>query len=311
MRYIFIVQADALGGRPSPVLNKTERAFREAGKAERTIFAYAENAAEAGDMAACFSEKYGSECMIFVCGAMEAVHECAAALSGSDTPMAVLPLGKGFGFASKLYGRETDAETAADRLGLFSGSPAVQIRRIDLGKCCGSIFIDRISFGFDGVREERSEKLRSKMHIGRSASSKLGFAAALAGNKKYALRADISVSSTANGITRKYPIRRDILFSQIVVSNDALPPSADERGSFKLSLTLPCNFVQLCNVAPMYKMGVEDISDMVRIYRTEGGSFSSPDGEKFPIELDGRLVMTSCAEFSVIPKALRLCLPLK
>lgn len=314
MKYIFIINISDGSEQEHAVLQDIENAFIENGRSDSFITEYITEAHTAFSLAKCYTEKYGGDCIIFACGGICTVHEAANALAHTDTPLCVLPLGKTGDIAAKLYGAGFGIYSAAEQLGLLDGSPKMKIRRIDLGKCCGEYFISSISLGFDSTVRRRSEKLSEKHPKAAPLSDKLSFAASLMGNKKYSVYGNFLVSHTANGITRRYPLTKTMEHTLIAITNSGwcgsfcpAPNAVLNDGLLEMAVSEPCNFAEICAVAPMYKKGVADISGKVRYYTVIKGEFTSSDGDPFPIIMDGRQLITEKAEISTEQKVLKIC----
>lgn len=314
MKYIFIINISEGSEKEHAVFQDIENAFIENGRPDSFITEYITEEKSARALAKGYSEKYGADCIIFACGGIGTVHEAANALAHTDTPLGVLPLGKTGDIAAKLYGAKSGIYSAAEQLGLLEASPKMKIRRVDLGKCCGEYFISSVSLGFDSTVRRRSERITKKLPKAAPLSEKLGFAASLAGNKKYSVYANFLVSHTANGITRRYPLTKTLEHTLIAVTNSGwcgrfcpAPNAVLNDGLLEMAVAEPCNFAEVCAAAPMYRKGVADISGKVRYYSVIKGEFTSSDGKPFTILLDGRETVTEKAEISVENKALKLC----
>lgn len=104
MQYIFIVNSN--------IHKKRKRALEKAVAAlpsdlrNKSKIVYTEHSDHAEELAVSFSDRYGSECIIFACGGDGTVHEIANALAFRNSPMAVIPLGTGNDFARTVYPKE-------------------------------------------------------------------------------------------------------------------------------------------------------------------------------------------------------------
>lgn len=316
MKYIFIVNPVSGGGKNIGLIDDIETAFAEKGKSDRFVKKYTEYKGHAREIASEYSEKYGKDCIIVACGGDGTVHECANGLAYTETPLAVLPMGSGNDFSAKLYEPKCSPYTVAEELGFLSAAPKMRIRSIDMGKCNGSYFVGVMSMGFDTSVEVYADKISRKIPKAAPLAYKLGLAAALPGKKKFSVNADISVQSTANGRTRRYPIRRRLDFTLIAVCNSGFygggfcpsPDAVLNDGLFEMCIASPCSFADICYIAPMYKKGVAaEISRKVKLITVLGGKFTSTDGKPFVINCDGENMVSDCAEFSIEHKSLRLC----
>ncbi|MBO4928122.1 MAG: hypothetical protein J5379_07735 [Clostridiales bacterium] len=126
MQYIFIVNSNIHKRRKKAL----EKAVRElpADFRNKSEIVYTERSNHAEELAVTYSEKYGSECLIFACGGDGTVHEVANALAFRNSPMAVIPLGTGNDFARTIYSKEQ----YKDPLSILKKLANPGIRSIDL-----------------------------------------------------------------------------------------------------------------------------------------------------------------------------------
>ena len=312
MKYIFIVNAFSGDGEHLSVILDIEEAFISSGRQDSFITEYITKAEEARTLAAAYSGKYGSGCVIFVCGDDETVHETAAALAYTDTAMGVIPIDGIWGdFASKVYDSKTAAVTAAEELGLLSGSPKFKVRRIDMGRCNGEYFLNTVTMGLDGAAAEIAGKLPEKLS---AVSDKLGFAAAVLKDKKYKLNASLHMVKVINGRLRRFTVSREMDFTFAAVTNTGYSCgncpsqfSVLNDGVFEMLLVLPCNFAQVFALLPMYKKGAADAAGSVKLLTVRGAEFSAPDDSEFIICVDGVYKSVRSVNISVEKRALKIC----
>lgn len=101
MQYVFIVNAN--------IHKKRKKAFDKAiaelpyDVRSKTEVAYTEYENHAESLAVTYSERYGSECIIFACGGDGTVHEVANALAFRTSPMGIIALGTCNDFARSVY----------------------------------------------------------------------------------------------------------------------------------------------------------------------------------------------------------------
>ena len=323
MKYIFIINKPAGGGKFLPLLDETESAFFAEGKADRLEYYYTSAKGDAQRMSAEFSAKYGKDCIIIACGGDGTIHECANGLAHTETPLAFLPFGSGNDFSKKIYGKDADAYTAASALGLISGKPKFKVRNIDLGKVNFSdgtteYFNGIMSLGFDTRVEQLADKISRRAPFAAPAAYKLGLGYCLfAEDKKYIINTEFHICNKTENGTRRYTIKRKLAYTLIAVCNSSYygggycpaPEAKLNDGIFETIIAEPCNFAEICNLAPKYRMGVADISSKIHKITLTGGRFSASAGKEFTVNLDGENKVTESAEFSVDHKALKLCTP--
>lgn len=312
MKYIFIVGIFSGGGEQLPVILDIQDAFIREGKGGSFITEYVTKAEEVRPLALAYSEKYGSGCVIFICGDNGAVHEAAAALAETETPLGIIPMDEdSCDLASKIYSGKTTAHFAAETLGLLSGSPKFKIRRIDMGMCCGEYFVNSVTMGLDGAAVKYAEKLPERLH---GVSDKLGFAAAVLGDKRFKLNASLHLVKEINGRVRRFTVNREMSFMYAAVTNSGYcgsycpsKYSVLNDGIFEMLLVLPGNFAEVFALLPMYRKGVADAAENVKLLTVRGAEFSSAEGSGFTVSIDGKYRNVSSADISVKKKALKIC----
>lgn len=310
MKYIFIVGVFSGDGEQLPVILDIQDAFIREGK--RFITEYVTKPSEVRPLAAAYSEKFGSGCVIFICGDNEAVHEAAAALAETDTPLGVIPMDESScDLAAKLYSGRKTAHFAAESLGLLSGSPKFTVRKIDMGTCCGEYFVNSVTMGLDGAAVKYAEKLPERLQ---GVSDKLGFAAAVLGDKKFKLNASLHIVKEINGRIRRFTVNREMNFMYAVITNSGYCGSycpskfsVLNDGLFEMLLVLPGGFTDVFSLLPMYKMGVADAAKNVKLLTVRGAELSAADGSEFIVSIDGKYKKVSSADISVKKKALKIC----
>lgn len=126
MKYIFIVNANIHKKRRKAFDRAIQRLHSDIRK--RSIVEYTQYEHHAEQLAVEYSEKYGSECIIFAVGGDGTVHEIANALAFRNSPMGVIPLGTGNDFARSVYPKELYKKP----LSLLDYVEQVNIKPIDL-----------------------------------------------------------------------------------------------------------------------------------------------------------------------------------
>ena len=323
MKYIFIINSSAGGGKYLPLLDEIKKSFSDEKKAEKLVFYYTAEKGDARRLSAEFSDKFGKNCLIIACGGDGTVHECANSLAHTETPLAFLPFGTGNDFARKIFGKDADAREAAAILGLTTGKPGFRIRNIDLGNVAFSdgtseYFNGIMSLGFDTRVEQVADKISRRAPLVSAASYKLGLGYCLfAESKKYILNSEFRICNKTENGSRRYTVKRRLAYTLIAVCNSSYYgggycPAPDAKlndGILETVIAEPCNFAEICNLAPKYRMGVADISPKIHMITVSGGKFYADAGKEFTVNLDGENKVIQSAEFSVDCKALKLCTP--
>jgi YegS/Rv2252/BmrU family lipid kinase len=135
--FVLLVNPSAGGGRAKALLPEAERALDEHGLKYRTIFTEGLEHGRAEALAAAGA----GEIPVVVSGD-GLIGQIGGALAGTDTPLGVIPGGRGNDFA-RIAGIPTDVRKAVAALA------AGATRRIDVGEIDGARFLCIASCGFD------------------------------------------------------------------------------------------------------------------------------------------------------------------
>ncbi len=148
------IVANPGAGQPQPVLSILNDTLGEAGlEWDVAVTHKAGDGYDAAKRAA--DEGYDLVCAY---GGDGTVSEVAAALSGSNTPMGVLPGGTGNALSDDL-GIPNDLKSAAALI----ASQEYDLRSVDVGRVGNKIFILRVTIGFEtSVVEEATRELKNK-----------------------------------------------------------------------------------------------------------------------------------------------------
>ncbi len=91
--------------------------------------------------------------VVIACGGDGTVRETAAGLSGSKAVMGIIPIGSGNDLVKTLG-------IPADPLGALDVLKSGLVRKIDIGKFDGQIFVNTLGIGFDGLTNIYAERFK-------------------------------------------------------------------------------------------------------------------------------------------------------
>jgi len=215
------------------------------------------------------------------------------ALAGSETPLGIVPGGRGNDLA-RVLGIPGDPEAAATMLA------AGQTRRIDVGEVNGKRFLGIASVGFDSEANRLANETRW-----------------LRGNLVYAyagLRTLIAWKPARFTIAVGERRERFSGHSVSVANNRAfgggmfIAPDADlEDGEFDVVTVAEHGKLRSLAILPMVFKGTHVEEDEVRVFRTPRLELSA--SRPFPVYADGEHLAELPAKLRVLPRALSVIVP--
>jgi len=214
--------------------------------------------------------------VIFVCGGDGTVMAAATALSGTDVPMAILPLGTGNLLARNLD-LPLDDEPAALRIGVHGAT-----RQIDVGAIEGKRFVVMAGLGFDAaIMRDAPERLKKTV----------GWPAYIVSGAKHMRGRRISVTITIDG---GEPIERHV--RTVLVGNVGklqgglllLPNARPDDGVLDIAVLAPRNALDWARLTGRV-LRRKDVPDR-RMERFQGKHVVIEASRPQPRQLDGDLI---------------------
>ena len=214
--------------------------------------------------------------VVFVCGGDGTVMAAATALSGTDVPMAILPLGTGNLLARNLD-LPLDDEPAALRIGVHGAT-----REIDVGAIEGKRFVVMAGLGFDAaIMRDAPEKLKKTV----------GWPAYIVSGAKHMRGRRISVTITIDG---GEPIERHV--RTVLVGNVGklqgglllLPNARPDDGVLDIAVLAPRNALDWARLTGRV-LRRKDVPDR-RMERFQGKHVVIEASRPQPRQLDGDLI---------------------
>ncbi len=214
--------------------------------------------------------------VVFVCGGDGTVMAAATALSGTDVPMAIVPLGTGNLLARNLD-LPLDDEPAALRIGVHGAT-----RQIDVGAIEGKRFVVMAGLGFDAaIMRDAPEKLKKTV----------GWPAYVVSGAKHMRGRRISVTITIDG---GEPIERHV--RTVLVGNVGklqgglllLPNARPDDGVLDIAVLAPRNALDWARLTGRV-LRRKDVPDR-RMERFQGKHVVIEASRPQPRQLDGDLI---------------------
>jgi YegS/Rv2252/BmrU family lipid kinase len=214
--------------------------------------------------------------VVFVCGGDGTVMAAATALSGTDVPMAILPLGTGNLLARNLD-LPLDDEPAALRIGVHGAT-----RQIDVGAIEGKRFVVMAGLGFDAaIMRDAPERLKKTV----------GWPAYIVSGAKHMRGRRISVTIAIDG---GEPIERHV--RTVLVGNVGklqgglllLPNARPDDGVLDIAVLAPRNALDWARLTGRV-LRRKDVPDR-RMERFQGKHVVIEAGRPQPRQLDGDLI---------------------
>jgi len=214
--------------------------------------------------------------VVYVCGGDGTVMAGATALSGTDVPMAIVPLGTGNLLARNLD-LPLDDEAAALRIGVYGA-----IRRIDVGAIEGRRFVVMAGLGFDAaIMRDAPERLKKTV----------GWPAYVVSGAKHMRGRRISVTITIDGGEPMERRVRTVLVGNVGKLQGGLlllPSARPDDGVFDIAVLAPRNALDWARLTGRV-LRRKDVPDQ-RMERFRGKHGVIEASRPQPRQLDGDLI---------------------
>lgn len=317
MQYIFIVNSN--------IHKRKKKAFEKAlyslPKDIRTkvIVKYTRYENHAERLAVAFSEKFGSECIIFACGGDGTVHEVANALAFRSSPMGVLPLGTCNDFCRTVY----PPELCKKPLQILKRLENPEIRPIDLLRIdsydalgnhlpiWSRYSLNIASMGLDTLVQAKAKLMVAKhpksMFYRKHAYSFAAVSCLLAG---WRYKMDYSIELENGEIIEK----KDVRYSLVSICNGRYygggfcpaPAAEIDDGVLDVCLVDHMSRTKAFSQLLKYKKGHHVGQNGFSMFRSTSGIFSSLDSN-FQLQgnYDGEDFFGHKIRYEIVPKAIR------
>ncbi|MBR3058136.1 MAG: hypothetical protein IKG93_09270 [Clostridiales bacterium] len=318
MQYVFIVNAN-IHKKQRKAFEKTILSFPKDLRS-KTIVKFTRYEHHAEKLAIAFSERYGSECIIFACGGDGTVHEIANALAFRSSPMGVIPLGTCNDFVRTLY----SAEACKNPLSILKRLESPEIRpvdmlRIDSYDALGNHLpiwsrysLNIASMGLDTLVQAKAKQMVAKhpksMFYRKNAYSLAAVSCLLAG---WRYKMDYAIELENGEIMEKKNVR----YSLVSICNGRYygggfcpAPNAEiDDGVLDVCLVDHMTRTKAFSQLLKYKKGHHVGQPGFTMYRSTSGIFSSLDSN-FQLQgnYDGEDFFGHKIRYEIVPKAIRI-----
>ena len=317
MKYIFIVNAKIHKSKKRAFDKAISRLYREIRK--NVIVEYTEYEHHAEQLAVDYSEKYGSECIIFACGGDGTVHEIANALAFRNSPMGVIPLGTGNDFARTVYPKEIYKHPLRilDFLEQFN-IRSIDLLRIDSYDALGNHLpmwsrysLNIASMGLDTLVQAKAKLLVAKHpKSGFMRKHAYSFAAISCLMAGWRYRMDYSIELDTGEIVEK----KDVPYSLVSICNGRYygggfcpaPDASVADGVLDVCLVDHMSRTRAFTQLMKYKKGTHIGQPGFTMFQSTSGIFSSRDSN-FQLQgnYDGEDFFGHKVRFEVVPQAIQ------
>ena len=316
MKYVFIMNPIAGNKDKERFISRIKSAFRQVD--DEMIIEETQYSGNAKEIAADYAAKYGKDCVVVSCGGDGTVHECANGLTGTQTPLMILPLGTGNDFAKKIYGaKKINVENVIKAFGLYSGKPKYDVKPIDIIDYNGEKCINVMSFGLDTLVETIGRKIAAKAPFLGHQAYNVAILPVLAKPLHYNISFDLTCVDKETGEEYQMKeVNKD--FALFAVCNASFygggfcpaPDAVLDDGLVDLALIYGLSLKEAVPMIGKYSSGEANekvFPKQMKNGYAKCGKFWMEDGSPLLGNCDGENFNYSELDFKVEEKALRLC----
>jgi YegS/Rv2252/BmrU family lipid kinase len=254
-----------------------------------------DRAGHGAELAAEFALHHGAQGIVVACGGDGTAHEIAQALLGTETALAILPLGTGNDFARAFL-----SSLNLDQL--LSRIAQPQIRPIDLLEVNGRMSLNITSFGFDTRVQALMMAINRRLRWLRSMSYPLAIAISLFGNRTF------TCSCALDG-----GLRQDVHYILAALCNgryygggfNPAPQASVEDGTIEWVQIDPLSLPRILGLISKYKQGRHVGDPAVHSRSVKEGHLWAAPGQALLGNIDGELFEAAEIRFKVVPSAIR------
>lgn len=316
MNFIFIINPIAGEKDKNNLIRRMESAIRMSH--HTFIKAETKGPGDAEQIAKEYAAKYGGDGVIVSCGGDGTVHDIVNGIAGTETCLMVLPLGTGNDFCKKIYGtKKPNIELIMKRFGLLDTNVNYRVMPIDVIQVNDKKCVNVMSLGLDTKVETMGRKMAAKLPFLGESAYNLAVIPCLFTSMRNEVYAEL-VTVNEDGTYGSYngPIQFTLMaFCNASYYGGGFCPAPDSKLDDGILdwchmdvLTIP----QALPIIPRYLMGdAHQRSDKVHLKQVVSGKLASLDGSPLPGNCDGENFHDAQVEFRVLPKAIKLCVPVE
>lgn len=316
MKFVFIVNPTAGNENQKKLLSWIKSNFRLID--DEMIIEETNAQGDAKRIAEEYSKKYGGECIVVSCGGDGTIHEIVNGLCGTETPLMVLPFGRGNDFAKKVYNdKNINVEKVIEGFGLMDGEIQYEVKPIDLIDYNGEKCVNVMSFGLDTKVVIYAGKISKAIPFISHSSYNVAVLPVIAQPLHYKISYDITCIDKNTG--EEYQMYGDDKdYALFAICNASYygggycpaPNSKLDDGILDYALIDGTSLANALPLIPKYSAGTlteKDGNGVVHMGYIKSGRIWSNDGSNLLGNCDGEILDCNEVNFKVLPKALKLC----
>lgn len=316
MKFVFIVNPTAGNENQKKLLSWIKSNFRLID--DEMIIEETNAQGDAKRIAEDYSKKYGDKCIVVSCGGDGTIHEIVNGLCGTETPLMVLPFGRGNDFAKKVYNdKNINVEKVIDGFGLMDGEIQYEVKPIDLIDYNGEKCVNVMSFGLDTKVVIYAGKISKAIPFISHSAYNAAVLPVIAQPLHYKISYDITCIDKNTG--EEYQMYGDDKdYALFAICNASYygggycpaPNSKLDDGILDYALVDGTSLANALPLIPKYSAGIlteKDGNGVVHMGYIKSGRIWSNDGSNLLGNCDGEILDCNEVNFRVLPKALKLC----
>lgn len=256
----------------------------------------------ASELAAELAGRFGASLVAVSCGGDGTANEVANGIAGTESAMAILPLGTANDFAKTALSSDSPEQ-------LLDMILQPRIRPIDVMQVDDRICLNIASLGFDTKVQLKASAINSKVRWLGSLSYPLAILAALFGGREYKMHYRLETIDADNkaGIAEA-----DAKFILAAICNGRFygggfnpsPTASLDDGKLDFCLVDSLPLRRILPLIPLYKKGRHLGDPAVHLMQITAGRIEATDGLLLG-NLDGESFEKKAIEFRIIPAGLR------
>lgn len=315
MKFVFIVNPKAGNENQKKLLSWIKSNFRLID--DEMIIEETHKSGDAKNISKRYAKDYGDGCIVVSCGGDGTIHEIVNGLCGTDTPLMVLPFGRGNDFAKKVYNdKKIDVNKVIDAFGLMDGEIQYQVKPIDLIDYNGEKCVNVMSFGLDTKVVAYAGKISNAVPFISHSSYNVAVVPVIAQPLHYKISYDITCVDENGDEYQMVDNNKD--YALFAICNASYygggycpaPNSILDDGLLDFAMIDGTSLAKALPLIPKYSAGKlteENGNGIVHTGYMKEGRIWMEDGSKLLGNCDGELLDCNEVNFKVLPKALKLC----
>jgi YegS/Rv2252/BmrU family lipid kinase len=292
MKHLFIVNPSAGKGKASSYISKIHEIFKD--KKDSYKIEITERPGHATEIVKKYVSK--EDYRVYSLGGDGTLNEVVNGIVGSNSSLGIIPGGTGNDFIRNIFsGKQSEFIIENTIFGEFEW--------IDLGVVNGRYFINISSIGIDADIANKVKLFKKKPFISGQLAYVLALFATLYEYKSKTVSIDIN-----DDIFYMNPLLVCVANGRFYGGGMMVAPNADLKdGLFHICLIKNISKIKIPFLFPRLIKGTHESIQEVTVHKSEKVTVSSK--EKLYLSLDGEIISVNNAEFSIIPKGIKIIRP--